>query len=171
MPPKKAPSKKVPAKKAAKKAPAKGPTVKELREKAKAQKIKGYSSMKKDELIKALGKRPKSPSPTKREKSPAKKYKWQWKVGDIINYPQLITSGGYPTIQGKWMDFNKDNSKRLDIAYGYWIDPNVNILPPAHIDNVQPNFKAMTMAWIFKLPIGGSIEITDSIRRVEKLKN
>jgi len=162
MPPKKAPSKKVPAKKAAK-APVKGPTVKELREKAKAQKIKGYSSMKKDELVKALGKRPKSPSPTKREKSPSGGYNWQWKVGDIINYPQLVQVGHYPTIQGKWIDFVPEAQSDLERKWAS--DPTSSDILLGYANTVS--FKHMTISWFLRIPNGHGIQITDSIRRVK----
>lgn len=142
-----------------------GPTVKELKTQAKAQGVKGYSTMKKAELIKVLGSSPaKSPAPQKVT------YRWQvlmsnamWEMSTgkkskdvpvFVDFQKATSS----YIENRWQDFqNSSSTKATRTQFG---------LPVGHgTSGGKVDFKKMVVKWVLKVPVG-NIGVVSRIRRV-----
>jgi len=153
-----------------------GPTVKDLREEAKAKKIKGYSTMKKAELIKALGKPKASPKKSPAKKTASKKtYVWETKLGKGTARHGDLALEPSGKDKSKWKPIWSDSDVIEKYFKRFQANPNnyktnlgrgrsviLEDAPEVY------DFKKMTVSWNIGTPSGDAILFEDSIRRVEK---
>ena len=154
-------------------------TVAQLKVQAKKKGIKGYSTMKKAELIKVLGTpkiEKKTPNKKKvirkstvkkskgkmvKAKSPKVQYKWQWKSMNYLDPASIVLSSGGSW--SGWMDFEDDISGDIEMMFNEWQRPDGTM--KQRVFGID--FKKMAIEWFLKLPIGGSLSVVDPIRRVK----
>lgn len=161
-------------------------TVVQLKAQAKSKGIKGYSTMKKAELIKVLGgsnspkNKPKTKKVTKKSsssrtpekrtkpsspKSPVPKpisFRWQ-----ILLLDGALDFGSHSGDLG-FIDFQKDTSSYLENRWKAYEEDAKEMsfdLPLSHkTSGGKINFKKMTLKWIMKSPVG-EIIVVNRIRR------
>lgn len=142
-----------------------GPTVKELKAQAKAQGVKGYSTMKKAELIKVLDSSPaRSPVPQKVT------YRWQVLLSNAV---WEIGTGKKPKDALGFVDFRKETSSYIENRWKvFQKDPSPTVLNTQFdlpisqgTSGGKVDFKKMVLKWVLKMP-AGSIDVVNRIRRV-----